>query len=87
MAAPTPTDRELAILDVLWKHGEATVRTVYEELRRELPIVQNTVQAFLRTVADEVSAQLMSALVDAAEVLTVEQRLELMEVAKRFHRR
>lgn len=38
-------------------------------------------------VADEVSVQLMNALVDAAAVLTVEQRLELLELADRFHRR
>ncbi|MCP3919049.1 MAG: BlaI/MecI/CopY family transcriptional regulator [bacterium] len=50
---PDPTDRELAILKVLWKHDEATVRQVYEELRDELGIVQNTVQAFLRTMTDK----------------------------------
>ena len=38
---------------MLWKHGEATVRTVYEDLRDELPIVQNTVQAFLRTMTEK----------------------------------
>lgn len=48
--APEPTDRELSILKVLWQRGEATVREVYEVLRLELPIVQNTVQAFLRTM-------------------------------------
>ena len=53
MKRPTPTDRELAILDVLWREGEATVRAVYEELRQELPIVQNTVQAFLRTMTEK----------------------------------
>ena len=46
--APEPTDRELQILKVLWDRGEATVREVYETLRDEVPIVQNTVQAFLR---------------------------------------
>ncbi|MGE3172697.1 MAG: BlaI/MecI/CopY family transcriptional regulator [Planctomycetota bacterium] len=45
---PEPTERELQILKVLWDRGEATVRQVYETLRRDLPIVQNTVQAFLR---------------------------------------
>lgn len=49
----TPTERELEILKVLWDHGEATVRDVYEELRQRLPIVQNTVQAFLRTMEDK----------------------------------
>lgn len=43
-----PTERELQILKVLWERGEATVREVYEQLREALPIVQNTVQAFLR---------------------------------------
>ena len=48
-----PTERELEILKVLWDRGEATVRDVYEELRQRLPIVQNTVQAFLRTMEDK----------------------------------
>ncbi|MCA8948496.1 MAG: BlaI/MecI/CopY family transcriptional regulator [Planctomycetes bacterium] len=43
-----PTERELQILKVLWERGESTVREVYEALRDEVPIVQNTVQAFLR---------------------------------------
>lgn len=47
---PEPTERELAILEVIWKRGEATVREVHEALRDEMPIVQNTVQAFLRTM-------------------------------------
>jgi predicted transcriptional regulator len=47
---PDPTERELAILKVLWAEGETSVRRVYEVLREELPIVQNTVQAFLRTM-------------------------------------
>lgn len=48
MTTPEPTDRELLLLKVLWDRGEATVREVYEALRDEVPIVQNTVQAFLR---------------------------------------
>lgn len=48
--SPEPTPRELEILKVLWEQGEGTVRQVYEALRDELPIVQNTVQAFLRTM-------------------------------------
>ena len=48
-----PTERELEILKVLWDRGQATVRDVYEELRQRLPIVQNTVQAFLRTMEDK----------------------------------
>ncbi len=52
-AAREPTGRELAILKVLWVRGEATVREVYEALRDDLGIVQNTVQAFLRTMTDK----------------------------------
>ena len=48
-----PTERELQILKVLWEHEEATVREVYESLREHLPIVQNTVQAFLRIMEDK----------------------------------
>ena len=47
---PDPTDRELALLKVLWDREEASVRQIYEALREDLPIVQNTVQAFLRTM-------------------------------------
>jgi predicted transcriptional regulator len=51
MSTPvTPTERELDILKVLWERGEASVRDAYEELRKRLPIAQNTVQAFLRTM-------------------------------------
>jgi predicted transcriptional regulator len=46
----TPTERELEILKILWVRGEATVREVYEEMRQHSAIVQNTVQAFLRTM-------------------------------------
>ena len=48
-----PTERELQMLKVLWDREEATVREVYEELRVQLPIVQNTVQAFLRIMEDK----------------------------------
>ncbi len=49
---PEPTERELQILQVLWDRGEATVRQVHESLR-DLGIVQNTVQAFLRTMTEK----------------------------------
>jgi BlaI family penicillinase repressor len=48
-----PTERELEILKVLWDLGEASVRDVYERIRLAAPIVQNTVQAFLRTMEDK----------------------------------
>ena len=50
---PEPTERELQILKVLWDRGEASVREVYEALPADVPIVQNTVQAFLRTMEDK----------------------------------
>ncbi len=49
----TPTERELEILKILWDRGEATVREVYTEMSRSAPIVQNTVQAFLRTMEEK----------------------------------
>lgn len=49
-----PTERELEILKVLWDLGEASVREVHEQLlSQDLPIVQNTVQAFLRTMEEK----------------------------------
>ena len=48
-----PTRRELEILSILWQRGEATVREVYETMRERAPIVQNTVQAFLRTMEEK----------------------------------
>jgi len=53
MSEVEPTERELQILKVLWNREEATVREVYESLREELPIVQNTVQAFLRIMEEK----------------------------------
>lgn len=38
-------------------------------------------------MADEASAVLAAGLADVAEVLTAEQRIELIELAERFHRR
>jgi BlaI family penicillinase repressor len=48
-----PTERELEILKILWDLGEGTVREVYERMRANAPIVQNTVQAFLRTMEEK----------------------------------
>ena len=51
--AVEPTERELQILKILWSRGQGTVREVYEEMSKTLPIVQNTVQAFLRTMEEK----------------------------------
>jgi predicted transcriptional regulator len=48
-----PTERELEILKILWGRGEATVREVYEQMSRTEPIVQNTVQSFLRVMEEK----------------------------------
>jgi BlaI family penicillinase repressor len=50
-AAPTP--RELEILKILWELGEATVREVYERMREQEDLAQNTVQTFLRTMEEK----------------------------------
>lgn len=52
-AEPTPTERELEILKILWQSGEATVREVHQQISRSLPMVQNTVQSFLRTMEEK----------------------------------
>lgn len=52
-AEPTPTERELEILKILWKRREATVREVHQQISRRLPMVQNTVQSFLRTMEEK----------------------------------
>jgi len=48
-----PTERELEILKVLWERGEASVREVFEAMSPAAGIVQNTVQAFLRTMEEK----------------------------------
>lgn len=53
MNSTPPTERELEILKILWDRGQASVREVYEDMSRTAPIVQNTVQAFLRTMEDK----------------------------------
>jgi predicted transcriptional regulator len=53
MADSIPTERELEILKILWDRGAATVRDVYEEMSRTSPLVQNTVQSFLRTMEEK----------------------------------
>jgi Spy/CpxP family protein refolding chaperone len=50
-------------------------RAAIEELRRDS-----------LAMADDASARVVSALADVADVLSVEQRRELIEVAERFHR-
>ena len=54
MAEPqTPTRRELELLAILWEMGEASVRDVYERMRTQERIAQNTVQTFLRAMEEK----------------------------------
>lgn len=53
MPQEPPTERELEILKVLWERGQASVREVYEQVSPAAGIVQNTVQAFLRTMEEK----------------------------------
>ncbi|MBI2826517.1 MAG: BlaI/MecI/CopY family transcriptional regulator [Planctomycetia bacterium] len=53
MAQPAPSDRELDILKVLWKLGEARVRDVHETLCQRGQCAFTTVQTFLRIMAEK----------------------------------
>lgn len=50
---PRPTDRELAILRVLWRHGPSTVRQVQESLGRRNSTGYTTVLKFLQIMTDK----------------------------------
>jgi len=50
---PRPTDAELAILRVLWRRGESTVRQVHEELNRTRPTVYTTVLKLMQIMNDK----------------------------------
>jgi predicted transcriptional regulator len=49
----SPTEREMEILKILWEMGEASVRQVFDVMRAREEIAQNTVQTFLRIMADK----------------------------------
>lgn len=49
---PSPTDREMEILKVLWELGEASVRDVHERLSAKSGLHFNTIQTQLR-IMDE----------------------------------
>ncbi len=54
MAAPNPTEGELAILRVLWSHkGPTTVREVHDELRRTKDTAYTTVLKMLTIMSDK----------------------------------
>jgi predicted transcriptional regulator len=64
----TLTPQELAIMKVVWRLGEATVRDVYEALRETRTIAYTTVMTMMK-ILDE-KGYLRKALVDRAYVYT-----------------
>ena len=50
---PRPTDAELAILRVLWRHGPSTVRQVCDDLNRDKPTGYTTVLKFMQIMNDK----------------------------------
>ena len=47
------TELQLAIMDVLWEKGEATVAEVHDELRQERRVAQSTVATLLSRLEDK----------------------------------
>lgn len=50
---PRPTDAELEILTVLWSIGPATVRQVYDVIKRRRSAEYSTVLKFLQIMAEK----------------------------------
>lgn len=53
MAKPTPSEREMDVLKVLWKLGESRVREVHAAMCEENECAFTTVQTLLRIMADK----------------------------------
>lgn len=51
--SPSPTERELEILQVLWEAGEASLSEVREVLLRERPVAATTVASMLKIMSDK----------------------------------
>ena len=63
---PTLTPHELAIMKVVWRTDEATVRDVYEALRKTRPIAYTTVMTMMRILQEK--GYLTKATTDRAHV-------------------
>ena len=50
---PRPTEAELEILGVLWKHGPSTVRTVHESLAASRSVGYTTALKLLQIMAEK----------------------------------
>jgi predicted transcriptional regulator len=51
--SPTLTPQELAIMKVVWRKNEVTVRDVYETLRESRPIAYTTVMTMMRILQEK----------------------------------
>ena len=51
--SPSPTERELEILQVLWEAGEASLSEVREALSRQRPVAATTVASMLKIMSDK----------------------------------
>ena len=69
---PTLTPQELAIMKVVWRLDEATVRDVYEALRDQRPVAYTTVMTMMKILEDK--GYLKKTLVDRAHVYRPAQR-------------
>ena len=63
---PTLTPQELAIMKVVWRTNEATVRDVYEALRETRPVAYTTVMTMMRILQEK--GYLIKATQDRAHV-------------------
>jgi predicted transcriptional regulator len=50
---PTLTPQELAIMKVVWRKDETTVRDVYEALRESRPVAYTTVMTMMRILQEK----------------------------------
>lgn len=53
MQPPKPTEAELEILNILWKHGPSTVRDVHEEICLHKPAQYTTVLKTMQIMAEK----------------------------------
>jgi predicted transcriptional regulator len=53
LAEPTPSERELEILKVLWELGPASVREVHDRMHPTTGLAFNTVQTLLRIMEEK----------------------------------
>jgi predicted transcriptional regulator len=50
---PTLTPQELAIMKVVWQHDQATVRDVYEALRKQRAVAYTTVMTMMKILEEK----------------------------------